>query len=269
MTFTDLNASNYLELAKSLAQQIARLDGFQVIGIAGAQGTGKTTFAGRLSSELVSTHAESVAVLSLDDFYLPRHERLILAEQVHPLLSTRGVPGTHDARLMASVIERLRSGESVEAPVFDKAIDDRAAQSQSIGPARILLVEGWCWGARPESQARLSEPVNFLEATQDHDGGWRAWVNEKLADYQALFVNDALLYLRAPSFDAILAWRWQQEQELARSHSGDQIMTREEIAEFIARYERITTWMLEELPDRADITVALDASHGIEHIVSR
>ncbi len=269
MTFTDLDASNYLELAQILAQQIAGLDGFQVIGVAGAQGTGKTTFAGLLSSELVSVHSESVAVLSLDDFYLSRIERRNLAKEIHPLLATRGVPGTHDARLMASVIERLRLGESVEAPVFDKSRDDRSEESQSIGPARILLIEGWCWGARPESLERLSEPVNTLEATRDNDGSWRAWVNQKLGEYQALFTNDALLYLRAPSFDAILEWRWQQEQELAESHSGDQIMTRDEVAEFIARYERITTWMLEEMPDRADVTVILDTSHGIDQIVSR
>ena len=37
-------------------------------------------------------------------------------------------------------------------------------------------------------------------------------------------------------------------------------MSDEEVAAFIAHYERLTRWILEEMPGRADVVVALDAA---------
>ncbi len=265
-TDTELQSMDYRELAEKTARLLAATPGSLVFGIAGAQGTGKSTLAAMLAECLRETWSETVAVLSLDDFYLPRSERLQLSKEVHPLLATRGVPGTHDVAAMQSSIEGLKRGASVEAPVFEKAHDDRARETRKLGPARIILCEGWCWGAQPEPEIRLEKPVNQLEQIRDADGHWRHWVNTKLHEYQSLFDNDALLYLAAPSFEAILEWRWQQEQDLARNRTGSQIMSRDQIADFISFYERITSWMLEEMPDRADLTVTLAPDHQIAGI---
>lgn len=269
MKFPEFHPKDYRELARVVASRLVETEGFVVFGIAGAQGTGKSTFTGMLANELSRIHSETVVSLSLDDFYLTRDERVSLSRDVHPLLLTRGVPGTHDASLMLSTIEQLRAGKVVGVPVFDKAMDDREVQSKRVGPARIVLCEGWCWGARPEPESRLQLPVNALEAEQDADGRWRHWVNNKLMEYQSLFTADGLLYLAAPSFDAILQWRWEQEQDLASKRQGSKIMPREDVAGFVAFYQRITSWMLEEMPARADITVRLGDGHRIDRIATR
>ena len=58
----------------------------------GAQGSGKSTLARFLQLYLEKLYGLSVVILSLDDLYLTRAERIALAEEVHPLLETRGVP---------------------------------------------------------------------------------------------------------------------------------------------------------------------------------
>ncbi len=80
---------------------------------------------------------------------------------MHPLLRTRGVPGTHDVELAQAVIDSLASAEPVPLPSFDKATDDRRPRSQwpvFQGPARVVILEGWCVGAVPQTAAQLAQP---------------------------------------------------------------------------------------------------------------
>ena len=100
----------YLPFAEWLEARVAEHNGeTYVLGINGAQGTGKSTLAELVSEYLTGEHGRSVVILSIDDLYLTREERRSLGRSIHPLLSTRGVPGTHDVTLGISVIERLRS----------------------------------------------------------------------------------------------------------------------------------------------------------------
>src|SRR5210317_1835774 len=71
-----------------------------LLAVNGCQGSGKTTVCDYLRSLLMSEFGRRVVSLSLDDFYLSRLERQDLARSVHPLLATRGVPGTHDMALL-------------------------------------------------------------------------------------------------------------------------------------------------------------------------
>ena len=77
-----------------------------VLGICGAQGSGKSTLAEALAERL-ERDGLACAVLSLDDLYLTRAERERLARGVHPLLATRGPPGTHDTSLGIAVLDAL------------------------------------------------------------------------------------------------------------------------------------------------------------------
>ena len=85
------------------------------------------------------TAAGSVAAaVSLDDFYLTRARRHALARTVHPLLATRGVPGTHDLPLLLDVLLRVRSGRPVRLPVFDKlAVRDRMQLALLVARVRM------------------------------------------------------------------------------------------------------------------------------------
>jgi len=179
------------------------------LGINGAQGTGKSTLADYLKLILEIEYGWSVAVLSIDDFYLTKAERSQLAQDIHPLLATRGVPGTHDIQMLVDCIERLRALEpdnTMTLPRFDKAHDDRASPDSCptvSGAIDLIILEGWCVGSQPQSEESLSQAINTLEEHQDDSGTWRRYVNEQLqGPYAELFAHlDGLVFLQAPSFD--------------------------------------------------------------------
>ncbi len=235
-----------------------------VVGICGPQGSGKTTTV-RVLAALLEARGLKVATLSLDDLYLPLADREALARDVHPLLRTRGVPGTHDVALGMAVLDSLaREGETA-LPRFDKAADDRApvaAWPKVEGPVDVVLLEGWCVGARPEPPEALAAPVNALERERDPDGVWRAYVNAALAGpYRALFARlDLLVLFTAPDFDTVLAWRREQEAKLrdrvARTGQG-RAMSDAEVADFVQHYERLTRHIARETPARADLVIRL------------
>ena len=239
-----------------------------VIGLCGAQGSGKST-AAALAVELLQAQGIVTGLLSLDDLYLGKAERIRLAAAVHSLLRTRGVPGTHDVALGLDLFDRIDRGDTPQLPRFEKATDDRTpVASWPTVPAgmRVLVFEGWCVGAKPQPAAALAEPVNALEAVDDRDGRWRGHVNDQLAgSYQALFARiDRLVLLRAPDFGVVRRWRTEQEHALRAAHGGG--MDDREIDRFVQHYERLTRHVMAEMPDRAHRTIHLDPYRMITHI---
>jgi D-glycerate 3-kinase len=234
-----------------------------VLGICGAQGSGKSTLASAIERQ-AAERAIRAATLSLDDLYLTRGERERLARDVHPLLRTRGVPGTHDVALGLDILEALDRGDPALLPRFDKASDDRfPIQRWGHAPAEtdLLIFEGWCVGARPQAADAMVEPVNQLERHEDGQAVWRRYVNDALAGaYQHLFARiDVLVLLAAPGFEIVFDWRMQQEAELRESSGigSNSVMDEAGIARFIQHYERLTRHILAEMPDRADVLVRL------------
>ncbi len=250
-----------------------------VVGINGGQGTGKTTMALFLKHLLEQEKGLSTAVFSIDDLYLPRQDRLRLAEEVHPLLKTRGVPGTHDPDLGIRVIAALTEADAAavtRVPAFSKALDDRLPVEQwpmFHGRAEVVILEGWCVGARPQLDAELAEPLNDLERLEDADGRWRRHVNEQLAGgYRRLFAHlDRLFFLRAPDMDCIRRWRGEQEEKLRgqlQQQGGDAsgLMDGPALDRFIAHYQRLTEHQWRNLPMIADAVLSLDCDHRIRSI---
>lgn len=251
---------DFQSLSRSIADEVLAAADVRVVGIGGGQGAGKSTLAAQLVTELCARGARA-AQLSLDDFYLTRAQRSMLARDVHPLLATRGVPGSHDIDGLARAVEDLQRPGRVRVPQFDKGADDRMKEVRVIeGDCRMVVVEGWCIGARPQPGADLVVPVNGLEANEDSVAIWRGWVNLQLAAYQRLNdLIDYLVFLDVGDMHRVLAFRAQQEADLEPGRR----MAPAALKRFIAHYERITAWMRADVPARADLTVELGDAHQV------
>lgn len=257
------------QLAGWIDQRIPEAGRCRVIGLNGGQGSGKTTLAQRTAAGLERRGLRTL-VLSLDDLYLGREARQALGRSLHPLLATRGVPGTHEVRIGRTLLDALRAGASdLPLPRFDKARDDRLPRDdwpRLEAPVDVVLFEGWCVGATAESEAALVTPVNDLERDEDPDAVWRRFVNRALAqEYAELFAGlNALVMLRVPDFEAVR--RWREEQEAVLRDTGRGGMSPAEVTRFVAHYERLTRHMLRTLPARADLVLELDRDHAVAAI---
>lgn len=234
-----------------------------IFGLCGGQGAGKSTLARAMVAALMRRGIRA-ATVSLDDFYYTHEQRQRLAREVHPLLATRGVPGTHDLALVDQTFATLAESQ-VRLPRFDKAADDRLPRTawQTItGPLQVLIFEGWCIGATPQSDAALATPVNALEADEDPEGHYRRYVNDALAsDYAALWQwLDRWLYLAVPDMAAVTRWRAEQEAQLAPSAR----MPAAALTRFVAHYERLTRWQAQTAPDLADWCLRLGPDHRLQ-----
>ncbi|MDC3132135.1 hypothetical protein OA542_00160 [Opitutae bacterium] len=279
-SFRSLVSMAYMPIAEKILLYKALKGGPLVVAINGAQGTGKSTFSRFLSNFFRERASLNACVLSLDDLYLSRADRLALGERVHPLFATRGVPGTHDTQLGMELIKTLTTRESgsVYTPRFRKEIDDRAEESEWYSvelPVDVVLFEGWCVSARAESEASLSEPINKFEAETDAGGNWRHYVNNCLEyEYRNLFAMvDHTIMLRVPNFDCILKWRMEQEDKLrfecealadgAKHH----FMSEAELKHFIAHFERLTRWMLRDMPSFADVILDFNEDRSFKDLI--
>ena len=263
LTVLNEHALPIAELLHDKALQIGRT---LLVGLNGSQGSGKTTLADALVMLLQHKYQMKAVAVSIDDFYLTRAERQRLAQEIHPLLATRGVPGTHDLQLANTTLQALsRSQEKVIIPRFDKSTDDRAPMENwpaVEAPVDVVILEGWCVNAKPQSMLELIEPVNELEANEDPEGNWRHYVNTQLQlDYRNLFDRfDVKLMLKAPSFQCVFDWRLEQENKLRErvGNEGTGLMSAEAIQRFIQHYQRITEHNLEVLPELCDWVLLLD-----------
>jgi D-glycerate 3-kinase len=251
----------------ALASARALPQAVPVWGLSALQGTGKSTFAAQLE-QAANAAGLRAAVLSLDDVYLTRDARRTLARQVHPLLETRGPPGTHDLPLALATLEALRAGKPVKLPRFDKLADDRAPESQwptLDAPVQLVIFEGWCLGTPAQDPAELLTPINALERDEDTDATWRTCCNDALArDYPALWQTcDALWFLQPPGLDNVVTWRWQAEQQLQAAQPDRTGMTRSQLERFVQHYERISRQALRRLPALADRVVRVDAQRRV------
>jgi len=240
------------------------------VGINGCQGSGKTTLADFLVTWFSNNTSLNTIALSIDDFYLGKESRKQLAEDVHPLFVTRGVPGTHDTELMNTTITKLLAGDvGVALPRFNKHQDDCVAKQDWVAttaPIDIVILEGWCVGSEPQPLFSLSEPLNELEQLKDKEGVWRRCINSCLAnEYKSIFNKiDYKVMLKAPSFSDVFTWRKEQEQKLiAKNGVGAGTMTDEQLVYFISHFERITRENLNTLSRKANALIELDSNRDI------
>lgn len=267
----------YIPLAKKIATHQKEANQCYYVGINGCQGSGKSTLAEFLLTYLTQSCDLKVEILSLDDFYLSQQQRKELAARVHPLFATRGVPGTHNTKLMKSVLDDLaKPNFSCAIPRFNKAMDNPIPQDQwpvISTPVDIVIFEGWCWGVDSQTTEQLQADVNTLETNEDPDRIWRRYVNQQLKDnYQPLYdkMNYWIMF-KAPSFANVYNWRLEQEQKLAQSlttNDNSGLMSAAQIQRFIQFYQRLTEHGLASLPTKCHEVFELDPTRKITgHVV--
>lgn len=236
-----------------------------VLGLAGVQGTGKTTLSRQIAGAARSRGLDAVAI-SIDDVYLTHAERRVLARQTHPLLATRGPPGSHDVGLACAALDALAAAgpSTITAlPGFDKIADERLPPSQwrsHRGRPDLVVFEGWFLCTPPEDAQALREPINRLEREEDRDGRWRTWCNTALAGYAPLWQRlDHLVFLQPPGFEVVREWRWQQECSLQADNPGRRTMDHAAVMRFIEFFERTSRRALHSLPGLAGTRIRIDA----------
>ena len=247
-----------------------------IVGLAGGQGSGKTTISSILSLILKKYFKLKVFKISIDDFYKTKKQREILSKNKHSLLLTRGVPGTHDIKIMLDFFRKIKTKnfKSLKLPKFNKANDDRYKKKHWYklkSRPDVVIFEGWCVGAKPQSSKLLKKPINALEKAYDKSLKWRRFVNLQLkTNYKKLYSQlDSLLYLKVKNFNLLKKWRIKQEEKLwlkAKSRKNLKIMNKKEVINFMQTYQRITEQMFKDAPKYSSIIMNLNKNHQIHKI---
>ena len=245
------------------------------VGLAGGQGTGKTTISSLIRIILTKYFKLNVFRISIDDFYKTRKERIDLSKRVHPMLLTRGVPGTHDIDMMLNFFRKSKSKKfkRLKLPTFNKAIDDRYNKKKWYDLKKkpdVIIFEGWCVGAKSEKNTTLNKAINSLERAKDQKKIWRKYVNHQLkSKYKNLYSQlNCLIYLKAKNFSLLQKWRLKQERKLwVKSKVKSKIMSRGDVLNFMQTYQRITQNMFRNMPKYASVIFNLNSNHQIKSAV--
>jgi len=104
------------------------------IGIAGGTGSGKTT----LTDNIVTAFGKDVSVIHHDSYYKAHND---MSYEARSRLNYDH-PDAFDTELMLEHLKLLKAGKSVEVPVYDFTIHNRSDRTETVRPAKVLVVEG-------------------------------------------------------------------------------------------------------------------------------
>ena len=247
------------------------------LGFSGGQGSGKTTTAGILKIILKKFFKRRIYVSSIDNFYKTLSDRNKMSHKIHQLFQTRGVPGTHDINLLKKFFDIVKGKKfkKIKLPKFEKAEDNRLKKKYWFSvkhKPEIVILEGWCVGAKHQKNSLIKRPINILEKNEDRKLKWRRHVNEKLKnEYKKLFAYiDHFIFIKIPNFKMVFKWRLLQENKLKKkSHFNKKIMSYNELKRFVMFYERITLQMLKDLSKSASVVIFLKKNHGVKKVLFR
>ncbi|MBH09478.1 MAG: kinase [Candidatus Marinimicrobia bacterium] len=270
----NISKQYFYEILLSLASKIRNAKGNNnksvIIGLSGGQGTGKSTISTLIDHILNHYLDIKVMTLSIDNFYFSKEIRMEMAHEIHPLCRTRGVPGTHDTCLLKEKIDSLSNADSntkTIIPVFSKIFDNYEPKENwniFFGRPDIILLEGWCIGAKAIEDNEWYPPINSLEKKFDPKSEWAKWSNTALKnEYQDIFETiDMLIMIKESSIENIYQNRWKQEKTLKKLNKSTKIMSKSSVNEFVMHFERLTLHMLNTMPDYADVVIKKDLNYN-------
>ena len=251
---------NYLKLLSHLKYK-------KTLMIAGSQGSGKSTLSVLIKKFFLKFYSKNVVILSIDDFYLSSFQRIRLARKFSTdLFETRGVPGTHNLKLLDKVINNLMKKKfPVYIPVFDKVTDNKKNYRRKISKVDLLILEGWCVGSKPIDIKYLKMNINDLEKKNDSNLIWRTAYNSALNDYQKLFKKfDYYIFIKFPNWEFVIDWKYKQELDLRSIKSN--IRLKKKLQQFIKYYQKLSKWMSLTTPSYCNVLITLDRNQSIKKI---
>ena len=130
-----------------------------VIGIAGGSGSGKTTVAQQI---LQRVGPERIAFLQHDAYY----KDLSGLPPVQRAEVNFDHPNSLESELLIAHIEQLKQGKSVEVPIYDFAHHSRTAQTYTVQPRGVILVEGILIFVEPALRAICDVKI-FVDTDSD------------------------------------------------------------------------------------------------------
>ena len=255
------------EIAKSYIDLFSRVKDKKTLMIAGSQGSGKSTLSLQIKKYFKKYYSKNVVILSIDDFYLSSHQRKLLAKKHKTnLFETRGVPGTHNLKLLSQTIRNLKRNKfPLFLPVFDKVADNKKKYQRKVNKVDLIILEGWCVGSKPIDSNYLKKNINDLEKIEDSNLLWRTAYNKALVEYQKVFKKFSyFIFIKIPNWKFVIDWKYKQELGLRSSNSNNHL--KKKLHRFILFYEKLSKWMYLTSPRDCNVLITLDKKQTAKKI---
>ena len=98
----------YIPLSEIIYKNYLKHKKTRIIGLSGGQGSGKSTISKIIKIILKEKFKLDTVVFSIDDFYKTSKEREKMSKKISKLFLTRGVPGTHDTKILFNCLKRFK-----------------------------------------------------------------------------------------------------------------------------------------------------------------
>lgn len=109
-------------------------DDIYVIGVAGGTASGKTTIV-----NIIKDYFGDDIELINHDCYYKAHDDMPFEERSH---LNYDHPNSFDTNLLVKDVIDLKNGKTIERPVYDYSIHNRAKETVTVFPKKILMLEG-------------------------------------------------------------------------------------------------------------------------------
>ncbi len=186
----------------------------KIIGISALPGTGKTTLGKWLEAISLKLNFK-IAVISIDDFYLPSDE-MKLAIKNNPWNVSRGFPGSHSVKLMYEKLLNWKKNGELNVPVFDKSLRNGLGDRSywRLDNPDLLIIEGWFLGIEPLSSDSNSQYTNSVELSL-HESSYISNIQNNLEKYLDVWsLIDNIWHLKPLKFEYMNIWKTNQEKEM-------------------------------------------------------
>ena len=186
----------------------------KIIGISALPGTGKTTLGKWLETISLKLNFK-IAVISIDDFYLPSEE-MKLAINNNPWNVSRGFPGSHSVELMHEKLLNWKKYGELNVPVFDKSLRNGLGDRSHwrFDNPDLLILEGWFLGIEPSSISFNDQNIDAAELSP-HESSYRLKIQKNLKDYLKIWnLIDNIWHLKPLKFEYMNLWKANQEKEM-------------------------------------------------------